>query len=175
MAFNKIINKVFLFAALTAIIFLWGCSYSFTGASVPAHLKTIAIPIFADRSGSGEFDLSEKLTNSVVQKFIEDNSLSIADKLKTDSILNGTIVRLSDAPAVVTGGDNQNIATRRLTITVRVVYKDLIKRTTIFEKDFSNYGDYQTSGDLMLARNNAIDDAISKISEDILLGVVSNW
>ena len=30
---------------------LAGCAYSFTGASVPAHLKTIAIPLVDDQSG----------------------------------------------------------------------------------------------------------------------------
>lgn len=158
---------------IIAAFYLNGCSYSFTGASVPPHLKTIAVPIFSDRSGSGEFNLGEKLTTNLTQKFIEDNSLIITDRLKSDSILEGTIVSLTDAPAVVTGGET--IASRRLTISVRVVFKDLVKRTTVFEKNFSDYGDYRTDQDLFQARQSAIENAIEKIAEDILLGVVSNW
>ncbi len=150
-----------------------GCSYSFTGASVPAHLKTVSIPIFNDRSGSGEFNLGENLTNSLIQKFMDDNTLLVTDKLNSDSILEGTIVSLTDAPAVVSG--DENISTRRLTITVRAVYKDLVKRQNIFEKNFSNYGDYRTDGDIISARQAAVESAIEKITEDILLGVVSNW
>ncbi len=173
MEFNKKFAIVILICCLGAIALLNGCSYSFTGASVPPHLKTIAIPISGDRSGSGEFNLGEKFTTSLTQKFIDDNTLSVTDKLKSDSILECTIVSLSDAPSVVTGGEN--ISSRRLTITIRAVYRDLIKRNTIFEKNFSNYGDYQTGGDILLARENAIENAIEKITEDILLGVVSNW
>jgi hypothetical protein len=173
MASNKYFRIGIGLIILFAILHLNGCSYSFTGASVPPHLKTIAIPVFSDRSGSGEFGLGDKLTNGLIKKFIEDNTLSIADKLKSDCVLEGTVSSLTDAPTVVTG--SENISTRRLTITVRVIYKDLIKKTTIFEKNFSNYGDYQTDGDVYTARQTAIESAVEKINEDILLGVVSNW
>jgi len=174
MAFNKKLRQYnILFIVFICSVSMVACSYSFTGASVPSHLQTISIPIFNDRSGSGEFNLGEKTTASLVKKFIDDNTLLITDKLKSDSILEGTIVSLSDAPSVVSGGEN--ISTRRLTINIRVVYKDLVKRTTVLEKTFSNYGDYQTGGDIILARQNAVDAAIEKITEDILLGVVSNW
>ena len=149
------------------------CSYSFSGASVPSHLKTINIPILADRSGSGEFDLSDKLTKQLIQKFVNDNTLQVSDRSNSDSMLDGTITSLTDAPAVVSGGEN--VTTRRITITVRVVFKDLVKRTTVFERNFSNYGDYPVEGDITVVRKQAIDVAIDKITEDILLGVVSNW
>jgi hypothetical protein len=173
MAFNNFFKVGIGFIVLITLLHLNGCSYSFTGASVPPHLKTIAIPIFSDRSGSGEFSLGEKITNGLIKKFIEDNTLLVADKLKSDCTLEGTVSSLTDAPTVVTG--DENISTRRLTITVRVIYKDLVKKTTIFEKNFSNYGDYQTDGDVYTARQDAIDSAIEKITEDVLLGVVSNW
>ena len=163
---------------LSGIVNLQSCSYSFTGASVPSHMKTISIPIFSDKSGSGEFDLNRKLSSQLIQKFIDDNTLLVSDRLNSDSILEGTIVTLSDAPSVVSGGET--VSTRRLTITIRAVYKDLVKKHTVFEKSFSNYGDYPTTkfpprDDITTVRKKAIDAAIDKITEDILLGVVSNW
>ncbi|MDQ7818096.1 MAG: LptE family protein [Melioribacteraceae bacterium] len=174
-------RKVLLFVLIVAIcsINFIACSYSFTGASVPSHLKTVSVPLFNDRTGSGEFDLSEKLTNTLIQRFIEDNTLTIGDKLKSDSIVEGTLVSLSDAPAVVSGGErvSENITSRRITLTVRVVYRDLIKRQTIFERNYSNYADYPVGGggDITTVRRQAIEKAIEYIAEDILLGVVSNW
>ena len=173
MVSNNFLSRNLLYLAVTALIALEACSYSFTGASVPSYLKTIAIPTFSDRSGSGEFNLGEDLTNSLIQKFVDDNTLIVSDKLNSDSILDGTIVSLTDAPVVVSGGEN--ISSRRLTITVHAVYKDLVKRQTMFEKNFSNYGDYPVDGDLVSARRGALESAIDKITEDILLGVVSNW
>jgi hypothetical protein len=162
----------------TALIVFTGCNYSFTGSSVPVHLSTIAIPSVIDRSGSGESDLSEKFTNTLIQKFTDDNSLQVADKADADAIIECTVMPLQDIPSVVASGEN--VSTRRITITVKVLYKDNVERKQIFDKNFSNFGDYDTEagdfgGDLIAARSAAIDDAVDKLTEDILLGVVSNW
>ena len=46
------------------------CTYSFTGSSVPEHLKSIAIPIAQDRSGAGIPGLKEMLTQELINWFI---------------------------------------------------------------------------------------------------------
>jgi hypothetical protein len=166
------VKIMYLFIAVLVINFSGCCIYSFTGASVPEHLKTVAIPVADDRSGGAEPGLREKLTEVLTQKFIDDNTLQIADKGSANSILECTIISLTDAPAIVTAGEQ--IATRRITISVKVVNKDLVKRKTIFEKTFSNYGDYPSGGSLDLRRS-AIDEAIEKITQDILLDTVSGW
>ena len=161
-----------LFIVLIAINFTSCCAYSFTGASVPEHLKTIAIPIADDRSGSGEPGLRESLTQKLIQQFIDDNTLQVAERTTANAILECTIVSLSDAPAIVTAGEN--IESRRITIGVKVLYRDLVERKTIFEKTFTNYSDYPSS-DPVQKRTEAINATIEKISEDILLDTVSGW
>jgi hypothetical protein len=59
-----------LFVVLIAINFTSCCAYSFTGASVPEHLKTIAIPIADDRSGSGEPSLREKFNTKLFKNLL---------------------------------------------------------------------------------------------------------
>ncbi len=149
------------------------CNYSFTGASVPSHIKSIAVPFFQDRSGSGESELSVLFTKQTIQKFVDDNTLQVTDRVNADAVLEGTVISLSDAPAVVSGGEN--VTSRRITITVKVTYRDLVRKRTIFEKNFSDYGDYPVGGDITTVRLQAIETAVDKITEDILLGVVSNW
>jgi hypothetical protein len=157
---------------------LTACSYSFTGSSIPAHLKTISIPIFADRTGSGEFDLSQKLTTQLTQKFIDDNTLTVGNRVNSNCVLEGVIASIEDTPTIVSGttsGAQETITARRITIHVNASFKDLVKKQTVFEKNFSNYSDYIVKGDITTVRKKAIEDAIDKITEDILLGVVSNW
>lgn len=161
-----------LFVALFAINFTSCCAYSFTGASVPEHLKTIAIPIADDRSGSGEPGLREELTQILIEKFINDNTLQVSERTTANALLECSIVSLNDAPAIVSAGED--ITSRRITIGVRVIYRDLVKRLTVFEKTFSNYSDYPAS-DPINGRQSAIDAAIELISEDILLDTVSGW
>ncbi len=156
------------------IISVNACSYSFTGASVPSHLKTIAIPLVKDRSGSGEPDMANEFTNELIQKFLDDNNLDVTDKRTADALLECSVSSLQDKLETVSGS-GETATQRRLTINVKVLYKDLVKKNTILDKNFSNYVTYSTSGDTFQARKDAIQEVIELITEDILLGVVSNW
>lgn len=172
---NKIILLTvlnLLFVVLITINFTSCCAYSFTGASVPKHLKTIAIPIAEDRSGSGEPGLRETLTQDLITKFTEDNTLQVAQRTEANAILESTITSLSDAPAIVSTGEN--IKSRRITISVKVLYRDLVERKTIFDKTFTEYSDYPSSEPIK-GRNDAINLTLNKISEDILLDTISGW
>lgn len=165
-------NK-FCFFAILAIILIYGCRYSFTGASVPPHLKTIAIPVFDDQSGYGRATLREELTNKIVERFIRDNTLKIADRNSANSLLEGVIVNVQDSPVVV--GTGERVVKSRITITVRVSFYDMVKRVKVWERTFSNWGEYELEGNVQLNLQNGIKQAIDKLSEDILLATVANW
>lgn len=147
----------------------FGC-YSFTGASVPPHLKTVAIPLFEDVSGFGEAGLRERFTQKVVEYFRTDNNLEIGERLTADSIIEGSIIQVIDAPSVI--GGNDIVQTRRVTVTVRASFTDMKLRKKVWEKDFSNWGEY-TQG--QQTRDVALTDAVNKVAEDILLETVSGW
>ncbi|GMU86438.1 MAG: hypothetical protein AMXMBFR48_16800 [Ignavibacteriales bacterium] len=149
-----------------------GCPYSFTGASVPPHLESLAVPFAEDKSGSAEPGLRENFSTGLLNKFIEDNSFSITDRTQADAIIECVIVQFSDAPMVVNPGES--VAARRITIGVQVRYRDLVKKITIYEKQFSNYGDYASS-DGVAGKSSAIETALDKITDDILLETVSGW
>jgi hypothetical protein len=146
-----------------------GC-YSFTGASVPAHLKTVAIPLFEDVSGFGEPGLREKFTQKLIELFRNDNNLEIGERLTADSIVEGTISSVIDAPQVI--GGNNIITTRKVTITIHATYTDMKLRKKIWERDFSAWGEY-TQGQQI--RDIALTEAVNKAAEDILLETVSGW
>jgi hypothetical protein len=150
-----------------------GCFYSFTGASVPAHLKTIAIPFADDRSGSAEPNLSQKFTDALIQKFVQDNTLQIAERSKADAILEVSILPFTDAPAVISAGDNQAVTQRKLTLSARVVYRDMVEKKVIFDRNFSNFANYDAGS--ITGRTEAVESALDLITEDILLGVIANW
>ena len=161
--------EVTLIVMILCAVSVSGC-YSFTGSSVPVHLKTVAIPLFDDVSGFGEPNLREKLTQKVVDNTVNDNSLEVADRTSSDSIIEGTIVSVVDAPSVISPGEQ--VSTRRVTINVRASFTDMKFRKKLWEKSFSQWGEYaQGSPD----RSAAIEEAIGKIAEDILIETVSGW
>ena len=160
-------------APLLVIVLLYctGC-YSFTGASVPKHLKTIAIPLVDDESGFGEANLRETFTTALTNLFLSDNSLEVADKITADSILEGVITTVSDAPSVVTQGEA--VTKRRITVTVKFAYQDKVQRKKLWEKTFSQWGDYDSGGGLS-QQQTGLQEAIKKVTEDVLLETVSGW
>jgi len=152
------------------LIFLSGCMYSFSGSSVPKHLKTIAVPLFEDQSGFGEPGLAESFTTTLINLFVNDNSLEVAERNTADSILEGSIVSVQDVPQVVTPGEQ--VSTRRVTVNVHVTYQDLKLRKKVWDKSFSNWGEYNTSSE---TRTIALTQAVNKVTDDILIETVSGW
>lgn len=149
-----------------------GCAYSFTGASVPPHLTTIAIPLLDDQSGFGEAGLREDFTRELTNLFISDNSIRVADRSTADAILSGSIVSVTDAPSVVQQGEQ--VSQRRITMSAKFAFQDMKFRRKIWDKTFSNWGDYESGGGLS-QRQTGLREAIRKLSEDVLLETVSGW
>ncbi len=105
--------------------------------------------------------------------FISDNSLEIADRGTSDSILEGVITRVTDAASVV--GQGESVSKRRVTITATFTYRDMKLRTKVWEKSFSNWGDYDTGVGGISQQQVGLEEATKKIAEDVLLQTVSGW
>jgi hypothetical protein len=163
---------LFPFSFLLTLFGCAGCPYSFTGASVPPHLKTIALPIAEDQSGYGDPTLRDQFSRELLQRFINDNTLQPADRNSADSILEGVITSVKDAPVVVEAGDQ--VAKRRITVTVHMTFQDVKLRKKVWEKDFTQWGDYPSGGGLT-QRNAGIAEAVRKLTEDILNETVAGW
>ncbi len=166
------LTRLLLAASVILLLGVQGCIYSFKGGSVPPHLKTIAIPLLDDQSGSGEPNLRENFTNKLVTRFRQDNSLQIADKSRADVLLEGTITSVTTTPQQVTTGET--LTKQRLTISVKVTYQDLKLKKTIYDKQYSDYGDYDISGGPD-QRQAAISSALDKLTETILNDTVASW
>jgi hypothetical protein len=150
-----------------------GCAYSFTGASVPAHWETISIPLFDDESGFGQPSLREDVTNTLIQKFQQDNTLRLADRQSANVELRGAITSvIADQPIAVAQG--AQASRLQLSIKTRVTLIDHVKNKEVWSKDFSATGDYSaTEG--QSGRESGLQQAIENITDDLLLETVSSW
>lgn len=155
---------------LTLLLFA-GC-YSFTGASIPAHLKTIGIPLATDNSGFGRSEMRQELTDLLVQKFTREGSLAVRDRATSDALLDVTITRIADDPVAVKAGEE--LTRKRATISVEAVYRDMKMQKLIWQRNFQQFADYDVSAGLE-GLNTALRNAEEKLAEDVLLAVISNW
>lgn len=163
---------LFLFAVIL-LYSLTSCNYSFKGASPPEGIKTIYIPSIRDESGFGLPNLGEEITTLLKSKFINDNTLEYAEKTQADGMLDCVIRSVTDEALVVTG--NEQVSRRKVTITVSVEFTNLKKQKSIWKKDFSNWGEYDSSTGGFSKRDEGVKSAEDKITDDILLEVISNW
>jgi Lipopolysaccharide-assembly len=164
--------KAMIFWVAGILVMFSGCTYSFKGGSAPENLKTIVIPVVDDQSGFGDPTLRDLFRQLLVTAFTNDNSLQVTDRNSADSMLDVVVTEAKDVPQTLQGGET--VSTRRITISVRATFQDLKRRKKLWEKSFSEYGDYPSGGELT-QRAGGVKDAVSKLTEDILNDTVAGW
>ncbi|MDQ3194016.1 MAG: LPS assembly lipoprotein LptE [Bacteroidota bacterium] len=168
------VNIFTLLMVLCCSLLVSGCGvYGFRGNNPPAGINSVAIPTFRDVSGFSAPTLAEDFTQRLKNKIIGDGTFRVADKNTADANLICTISNVRDEAVVISSGEN--VARRKLTITVLVVFENLKTQKKIWEKNFENYGEYNSSNESFSERADGISMAVEKISEDILIDLTSNW
>jgi len=163
-------KNISIFFGLSLLGALTGCGpYSFSG-STNTHIKTIAVPVFEDRTA--EFGVKEKLSNAILEEFTRDNTLKIADQRTADSVLRGVLLRVDENAGVYTQQETVNEI--RVTLTVQLKYEDVKKRKILWEADMAQFGSYAPNA-ASTTRQAAIDDAIRKIATEVRNKTVSDW
>ncbi len=161
------------FCAVLAFLFAFGgCTYSFRGASLPPGVRSVAVQVFDDNSGFGDPNLRINLTNQLTQKLISDNTLRVTNMSAADAAIIGTVTSVSTQANAVQG--NQQVGQWRITVSVSVRFQNLKTQKDIWTKDFSDWGDYDPSAGPS-NRDAGLTQAEDKLTEDILLAVVTNW
>lgn len=163
-----------------AIIFLVGAgsgcgSYSFTGSALPPHVETISIPIFEDQTRSGIPNLSDSITELLIDRFINRTRLRMAaNTIDSDTILSGSVLRYRNQPAAVGGEETATV--NRVNITVTARFEDRVKgRDMVPERTFTAFGEYDPVADGIEGENVAAADALRQIADDIFTAATSNW
>lgn len=167
---NTLINFSFVSCFFIASNLLQGC-YSFTGGSVPEHLKTMTIATVNDQSGFGNPEYKIILTESLINNFRRDNSFELVES-GGDARLYVTINSIIEQTVAVNPGELET--ERKIIVSCTAEYYDFINKKSIWKKSFSNYGLFDVKNALT-GRNEAIEVALKQIADDILLAVVSGW
>ncbi len=160
------------------IILLWsillggmGCGYYSFKGSLPSYIKTIAIPLFDNQTPDP--GVPETLNQLLTTEFIKDNTLKVVDETKADLILTGTIRPIRLQPAVVREGEE--VAEDKLIVSVKVRCEDVRTSKVLFEKTFQQYSPLDATTAGLEEREQAINDALKLIAEDILNATLGAW
>lgn len=160
---------------LILLFFLTGClQYSFTGTSIPSDVQTIYIPFFPDRSQSGLGNLSDRLNRALVERFVNQSRLSLAnDKETSDAFVEGSIQAYVNRPFSI-GGDQQ--ANRNeIQITVRATFQYASEDEPLWTKSFSGNATYDVLENPVDGELEAAETALQQIANNMFNDAVSNW
>ena len=164
---KRIVNICLLLALLAGT----GCSYySFTGATIPEHLGTIAIPLVEDNTISTVSSLDSELTSLMIDRFVRQTRLSLETNESTaDALLSVVISRYDNTPTSVSGNE---LATRnRVSITIMVRYQ--VQNKELLNRTFSAFEEYDPFNPSQ--EETAAFAALEKIADDVFTAATSNW
>lgn len=153
---------------------LSGCAYyGFSGASIPSHLETIAIPIAENNTASPVSTLGRDLTGLLTDQFVGRTSLSLDNnETNADAVLQARITSYTNEPTGV-GGD-ERATVNSVQIRVQARYYDQLKDSTMVEESFTGSEEYPPEAGLS-GEQQAAQLALERVSEDIFNTATSDW
>lgn len=160
--------------AFLSPLFILACKvdYSFTGASIPAEAETLSVERFPNNAGLGPPSLGQTFTEDLRDRFMRQTDLTLVDK-NGDLQYKGSIVDYEVEPVAVEG--NEQASLNRLTITVRVRYKNTLEKKKNFEKRFSRFADFESGKSLSSVEDQLINEINDQLTQDIFDASLSDW
>lgn len=161
-------------AAAVCVVQLQGCTggYTFTGASIPPGAKTISIATFPNYASTVNPQLSQKLTDELMQMFSSQTPLTVTTE-GGDLQLSGEIVGYDTRASALSSSDE--VSMNRLTITISVRFVNNVDPDADFEQRFSRYRDYAASQDFSSVESGLMSEIVTELCEDIFNKSVVNW
>ncbi|MFO7769471.1 MAG: LptE family protein [bacterium] len=164
-------QRILLRGLLPALLFLLGgCAYSFT-SGLPGHIRTIAIPLFANETG--EFGVAEEITDQLSTAFVRDGTLRVVtDENEASSVLHGTVRTYSEEAAGFSR--EERVERFNITIIVDVRFVDRVEEEVLWESSrLFGSATYENTGPDQ--RRTGLERAIGQVVQEVLNGVVAGW
>lgn len=175
-------KALLLFSILTL---LNGCGYT-TGSLLPPHIKNIyvesftnSIPITDEVSDRRIYKtyrprLETDITRAIIDKFIFDGHLRIAQKKDADLVLSGELTDFRREPAKY--GNDDNVEQYRIAIAVDMKLESLKDNKILWEeKGFTGNEYYYTTGSLARSEEAAVADAIDDLARRVIERTIEVW
>ena len=151
-----------------------GCGYTASPALLPSHLKTVAIPVF--ENGTPEARLESEVTDAVIQTFVKDNHLKIVDEKSANAVVRGRVTQYKNAVFGFSSSAQAN--EYRVTVGVRITFKDLVKNRELWNDEIvktANYYVQNVPGQEAKTELDGRKEAITKIADEVLSRSVEGW
>jgi len=155
----------------TIIICCLLCScgiFTFSGSTLPKHLKTVDIPIFSN--SSLQSGVAEEMTNTLSKKVLSENLLRVVNTAG-DATISGTVTYYNNSPRTYesNGARSVTISEYIVKISVDVDFMDNKNNTHLFKGIVSGQGIYDFQKETeQTGRLRAEEDIVEQILQNSL-------
>jgi hypothetical protein len=144
------------------------CGYSTRLSLLRSNIKKLAIPLAENKTL--KTGLEEILTNTLIETYRRDKRLEIASLEDADIIIHCQLTNYNKTPFSYDAA--QNISVWKVTIDCTVQCEEKTKGSNLWEDNFSTFGTYDPNSE---TEEKAINQAMEKLSQDILNKTFSQW
>jgi len=150
-----------------------GVKYGFTGGSIPEGMKTVNVEFFENIAPMVYATLAQNFTEGLKERIRNQSRLSQVNE-NGDATFSGFITDYNIASTGVEAGSDR-AALNRLSITVKVEYKNSINEKDNFEQSFTRFKDFPASSAIQTVEEALTKDIIQQLTEDIYNRAFANW
>ena len=156
-----------------AAILLAACGiYKFNDTSIAPDVHTISVYNIENRAMKVNPTLSNTLTVALQDQYRKLTKLEMLEE-GGDLEESGFITSYEVTPTAVT---SQEIAAQnRLTVTVKITFRNNKHEEENFDKSFAAYQDYDSNLSLDAVEAQLVDEIVEILVEDIFNATVANW
>ncbi|MDG5800440.1 LptE family protein [Marinilabiliaceae bacterium ANBcel2] len=164
----------FIVPFLTGVVILVGCSVhvTFRGASIPDNVRSASVQYFDNRAAVVNPLLSQTFTEGLKDRISGESRLNIVDDMG-DVDFSGEITGYEIRPMAIQS--DAVAAETRLTLTVRVRYRNFQNPDDNWESTFSAYEDFPSDRNITAIEDELVSALVDQLTENIFNRAFSDW
>ncbi len=153
---------------LLLALLLGGCGYSLRG-TLPAHIKSVAVPIFVNRTH--EPAVEHAITRAVIDAFVTSGRLRVVRAEDADSVLEGEIVGYRIEALAF--DPRANVREYRLWVTLNLKFRDVRKDRMLWRQEgLQERADFRVPGQVAVTISRE-ESALRQAAVDIGRAIVN--
>lgn len=166
-------KRVRLFLPVVLVSLLAACGiYKFNDTSIAPDVYTISVYNIDNRAMKVNPTLSNTLTVALQDQYRKLTKLEMLED-GGDLEVSGYVASYDVTPTAVTS--DEVAAQNRLTITVKITFKNNKHPEEDFEKSFAAFQDFDSTISLDAVEAQLVDEIVEILVEDIFNATVANW
>ena len=169
------------FLCILLVASIAGCGYT-TGTLLPPKYRKIAVAPFSNNVGFTDQNiqgiyvplLESNVRTAIIDKFLFDGNLKIADPDKADLVLSGNLISIAQDD--LRQDVNQNVQEYRIRIIVSLTLTDTATDKVLWtEPSYTGETTYFLTGSQATTQSAAVDAALNDLATRIVERTVENW